>query len=61
LELVFLTASTSDEIDAAFAAIAQERADALFIAGDSFFAARGVQFATLAIRDLCPRVQIRAN
>ena len=54
LELVFLTASTSDEIDAEFPAIAQERADALFIAGDSFFAARGVQFATLAIRDRLP-------
>ena len=54
LELVFLNASTPDEIDAAFAAIARERADALFIAGDSFFSARGVQFATLAIRDRLP-------
>ena len=54
LELVFLNASTPDEIDAAFAAIARERADALFIAGDSFFSARGVQFATLAIRDHLP-------
>ena len=54
LELVFLNASTPDEIDAAFAAIARERAEALFIAGDSFFSARGVQFATLAIRDHLP-------
>jgi putative ABC transport system substrate-binding protein len=54
LELVFLNASTADEIDAAFAALVRERADALFIAGDSFFTARGVQFATLAIRDRLP-------
>jgi ABC-type uncharacterized transport system substrate-binding protein len=58
LELVFLNASTPDEIDAAFAAIARERADALFIAGDSFFSARGVQFATLAIRDRLPTIWI---
>jgi putative ABC transport system substrate-binding protein len=54
LELIFLNASTPDEIDVAFASIARERADALFIAGDSFFSARGVQFATLAIRDRLP-------
>jgi putative ABC transport system substrate-binding protein len=54
LELVFLNASTPDEIDAAFTAIARERVDALFIAGDAFFSGRGVQFATLAVRDRLP-------
>jgi putative ABC transport system substrate-binding protein len=54
LELVFFNASTPNEIDAAYAAFARERIDALFIAGDSFFSGRGVQFATLAIRDRLP-------
>jgi putative ABC transport system substrate-binding protein len=54
LEVVLFNASTPDEIDAAFAAFARERADALFIAGDSFFTGRAVQFATLAVRDRLP-------
>jgi len=37
LELVFFNASTATEIDAALAAIAAQRADALFIAPDGFF------------------------
>src|SRR6516225_4277849 len=40
--------STSREIEAAFATIAQDRADALFVASEGFFNARRVQFATLA-------------
>ena len=43
-------ASTSREIEAAFATIVRDRADALFVAPDGFFNARGVQFATLATR-----------
>ena len=54
LELVFFNASTPNEIDAAYAAFARERIDALFIAGDSFFSGRGMQFATLAMRDRLP-------
>ena len=54
LEIVFFNASTTAEIDAAFAAIAHERADALFIASEAFFASRGVQLATLAARDRIP-------
>ena len=54
LELVFFHASTPNEIDAAYAALARERIDALFIAGDSFFSGRGMQFATLAMRDRLP-------
>jgi putative ABC transport system substrate-binding protein len=54
LDALFFNASTAAEIDAAFAAFARERADALFIAGDAFFASRSVQIATLAVRDRIP-------
>ena len=54
LELLFFNASTSEEIDAAFAAFAREKPDALFIGGDSFFVARQTQLATLAARDRIP-------
>jgi len=49
-----LNASTSDEIDTAFATLAHERADVLFIAADAFFISRRVQFATLTARDRIP-------
>jgi putative ABC transport system substrate-binding protein len=54
LNINILNASTVAEIDAAFAALARERADALFVAGDGFFNSRRVQFATLAARDRLP-------
>jgi putative tryptophan/tyrosine transport system substrate-binding protein len=54
LEILIFHASTSNEIDAAFAALARERADGLFVAGDAFFNSRRVQFITLAARDLMP-------
>jgi putative ABC transport system substrate-binding protein len=54
LELLFFNASTAGEIDGAFAAFVRERADALFIAGDAFYASRRVQIATLAVRDRIP-------
>jgi putative ABC transport system substrate-binding protein len=38
----------------AFASIARERPDALFVAPDVFFASRAVQFATLTARDKIP-------
>ena len=47
-------ASTSREIDAAFAAVARDGADALFLTADAFFASRRGQFATLAARDRIP-------
>jgi putative ABC transport system substrate-binding protein len=56
LQVQILNASTSREIDAAFAAVARERLDALFVASDGFFASRRVQFATLATRDRIPAV-----
>jgi putative tryptophan/tyrosine transport system substrate-binding protein len=54
LELLFFSASTPAEIDAAFAAIAGVRADALFVAPDAFFTSRRTQFAALAARDRLP-------
>jgi putative tryptophan/tyrosine transport system substrate-binding protein len=54
LQTQILNATTIGEIDAAFATLARERADALFVAGDAFFASRAVQFATLTARDRIP-------
>jgi putative ABC transport system substrate-binding protein len=54
LQLLFFKASTAAEIDAAFAAFADARAEALFIAPDGFFANRHLQLATLATRDRIP-------
>jgi putative tryptophan/tyrosine transport system substrate-binding protein len=54
LELLFFRASTPAEIDAAFAAIAGVRVDALFVAPDAFFTSRSAQFAALAARDRLP-------
>jgi ABC-type uncharacterized transport system substrate-binding protein len=53
-ETVFFNASTSAEIDTAFADIARERCDALFITPDAFLASRGVQIAMLAARARIP-------
>ena len=54
LQIQVLNASTSREIEAAVATFVRERADALFVAGDGFFIARRVQFATLATRHAIP-------
>jgi putative tryptophan/tyrosine transport system substrate-binding protein len=54
LELLYFKASTAGEIDAAFAAIVQAKADALFIAPDGYFASRSSQLATLVARDRLP-------
>jgi putative ABC transport system substrate-binding protein len=54
LEIQVLKAASAEEIDAAFAALARERADALFIQGDGFYASRRVQLATLAMRERIP-------
>ena len=54
LEILFFKANTPAEIDTAFADFARERVDALFIAPDGFYTGRGVQFATLAVRDRLP-------
>jgi putative tryptophan/tyrosine transport system substrate-binding protein len=47
LQIQILNATTIGEIDAAFATLAHDRPDALFVTPDTFFASRRVQFATL--------------
>jgi putative tryptophan/tyrosine transport system substrate-binding protein len=54
LQLQILNASTSREIDAAFATIARERSDALFVGGNAFFNSRRVQLVNLASRHAVP-------
>ena len=54
LQIQVLRASTSRELDAAFATFLRERPDALFVAPDGFFISRAVQFATLTARDKIP-------
>jgi putative ABC transport system substrate-binding protein len=54
LQIQIFNASTSGEIDAAFAALARERVDALFVSPDSLFNSRRVQLANLAARYAIP-------
>ena len=54
LQIQVLNASSSAEIEAAFATMVRDRADALFLAPDAFFASRRGQLATLAARDRIP-------
>jgi putative ABC transport system substrate-binding protein len=56
LQIHVLNASTSSEIDAAFANFARERPDALFVAADAFFASHRVQLSNLAARDRIPAI-----
>src|SRR5262249_37830696 len=56
LQIEVLNASTSHEIEAAFATLARSRPDALFVASDAFFIGRRVQIATLAARQAIPSV-----
>jgi len=48
LQIQFLNASTGREIEAAFATLVRDQADALFVGSDGFFVGRRVQLATLA-------------
>jgi putative tryptophan/tyrosine transport system substrate-binding protein len=54
LQIQVLGASTSHEINAAFATIVRERPDALFVGGDPFFVVRRVQLANLASHHSIP-------
>jgi putative tryptophan/tyrosine transport system substrate-binding protein len=56
LQFQILKASTSREINAAFAAAMRERTDALFVLGDSLFTSRRVQLATLAAHHRIPAI-----
>jgi putative tryptophan/tyrosine transport system substrate-binding protein len=54
LQIQVLKATTIGEIDNAFAMLARECADALFVGPDGFFSSRRVQFAILAARERIP-------
>ena len=54
LQIQFLNASTGREIEAAFATLVRDQADALFVASDGFFVSRRVQLATLAVHYRIP-------
>jgi putative ABC transport system substrate-binding protein len=54
LQVQFFKASSSGEIDGAFANLVRERPDALLVAGDGLFASRRVQLAALAARHALP-------
>jgi len=54
LQIQVLNASTSHEINRAFATFVRERPDALFVGGDSLFASRRVQLALLAAHHSIP-------
>jgi putative ABC transport system substrate-binding protein len=54
LQIQVLNASTSGEIDAAFASIVRERPDALFVGTDAFLSSRRVQFVLLTTRHAIP-------
>jgi putative ABC transport system substrate-binding protein len=54
LQIVVLNASTSREIEATFATLVRDRADALFVSPDGFLISRRVQFATLGTRHGVP-------
>jgi putative tryptophan/tyrosine transport system substrate-binding protein len=54
LQIQVLNASTRSEIEAAFATLVRDRAEALYVAGDVFFTSRRVQFVTLAASHRIP-------
>ena len=54
LQIQVFNASTSREINAAFAAFARERPDALYVGGDAFFQVRRAQLVNLASRHAIP-------
>ena len=56
LQVQVLNADTSREIDAAFATLARERSDALFVDSNPFFVSRRVQLVNLASRLAVPAI-----
>jgi putative tryptophan/tyrosine transport system substrate-binding protein len=55
-QLYVLNANTEKEIDAAFATLVQQRAEALVVGGDPFFNSRREQFVALAARHALPAI-----
>ena len=58
-EITILNARTIRDIDAAFATLAQMRADALLVATDAFFYTRAAQLVVLAARHAIPTLYFR--
>ena len=58
LQIQVLNADTSGEIDAAFATLARERPDALFVDPNPFFTSRRVQLVHLASRHAVPAIYL---
>jgi putative ABC transport system substrate-binding protein len=54
LQIRVLNASTSPQIDEAFATLARQKPDGLVVGGDTFFLSRRVQLANLAVRHAIP-------
>jgi putative ABC transport system substrate-binding protein len=54
LQIQVLNAGTGREIDAAFATLVRDRADALFVDGNAFFNSRRVQLVHMATRHAVP-------
>jgi putative tryptophan/tyrosine transport system substrate-binding protein len=54
LQIQIAKASTAREIDSAFAALARDRMDALFVPPDPFFISRRIQIVQLAARHVVP-------
>ena len=54
MQIQVLKASTNREIEAAFTTLVRDGVDALFVAPDTFFVSRRVQFATLAAHHRIP-------
>ena len=56
LQIQVLNASTTRELDSAFATVVRERPDALFVGPGSFFSSRRIQLANLAARSGVPAI-----
>jgi putative ABC transport system substrate-binding protein len=54
LQIRVLNASTSREVEAAFATLGRDPADALLVSSDGFFTSRRVQFVVLSVRHAIP-------
>jgi putative tryptophan/tyrosine transport system substrate-binding protein len=59
LQVLFFTAGTEGEIDAAFAAMNQQRADAMLVRTSPFFVVRAKQIAALAAHHGLPAIYAR--
>jgi putative tryptophan/tyrosine transport system substrate-binding protein len=61
LELHVVGASNAEEIDAAFATLVQNRAQALVINGDAVFSSRRQQLAALTVRHVLPAIYVSSD